>query len=86
LVAVDPEVSRQKDEGITSKTLPSQKPEGLEVKYSSKVDVKAIFNGTSLAMAQTATGYELTLMAGLMLFLLSAFGLLIAKRSKEVVA
>jgi len=86
LVAVDPEVSRPKDEGLTSKTLPSQKPEGLEIKYSSKVDVKAIFNGTSLAMAQTATGYELTLMAGLMLFLLSAIGLRFAKRYQEIVA
>jgi len=88
LVAVDKTPSRPIDEPVATKAIPSQMPEGLllkEVKYAGSQPARFAFmkdlsKGQTITLAQTAAGYQQTLLAGVFILLVSALLFVLVRR------
>ena len=88
LVAVDKTPSRTTDELVATQAIPSQMPEGLllkEVKYAGAPEhrfafMKDLSKGQTITLAQTAAGYQQTLLAGVFILLVSALLFVLVRR------
>ena len=88
LVAVDKTPSRPTDESVVTQSIPSQMPEGLllkEVKYAGAPEnrfafMKDLSKGQTITLAQTAEGYQQTLLAGVFILLVSALLFVLVRR------
>jgi len=93
LVAVDKTPSRPVEAPVETKSIPSVMPEGLvlkELKYagSERPETRFTFmknlSGSQIALAQTADGYQQTLLAGVLILLVSAFLFVLVRRYEGV--
>ncbi len=88
LVAVDKTPSRPIDEPVATQAIPSQMPEGLvlkELKYAGSHPARFAFmkdlsKGQTITLAQTAAGYQQTLLAGVFILLVSALLFVLVRR------
>jgi Ca-activated chloride channel family protein len=91
LVAVDKTPSRPIDVPVETQAIPNIKPEGLQLmsaKYKAQETrftfMKQVGSGPLVAMAQTANGYQQTLLAGVLILLVSAFLFILVRRYEGV--
>jgi Ca-activated chloride channel family protein len=93
LVAVDKTPSRPVEAPVKTKPISSVMPEGLvlkELKYagSERPETRFTFmknlSGSQIALAQTADGYQQTLLAGVLILLVSALLFVLVRRYEEV--
>ena len=93
LVAVDKTQSRPVDVPVDTKPIPNVMPEGLvlkELKYKGSKPPGNRFaffkdlSGNKISLAQTADGYQQTLLAGVLILLVSAFLFVLVRRYEEV--
>jgi len=93
LVAVDKTPSRPVDVPVESNPIPNVVPEGrdllLEVKYRGSAPATRFtfmknLSGSQIPLAQTADGYQQTLLAGVLILLVSAFLFVLVRRYEEV--
>ena len=88
LVAVDKTPSRPTSEPVATQAIPSQMPEGLilkELKYAGSHPARFAFmkdlsKGQVISLAQTAAGYQQTLLAGVFILLVSALLFVLVRR------
>jgi Ca-activated chloride channel family protein len=92
LVAVDKTPSRPVDVPVETKPVPNVMPDGLllkEVKYKgsappARFSFMKDLSGSQISLAQTADGYQQTLLAGVLILLVSAFLFVLVRRYEEV--
>ena len=93
LVAVDKTPSRPVDVPVESNPIPNVVSEGrdllLEVKYRGSAPATRFtfmknLSGSQIALAQTADGYQQSLLAGVLILLVSAFLFVLVRRYEEV--
>ena len=92
LVAVDKTPSRPVDVPVETNPIPNVMPDGLllkEVKYKgaaspARFSFMKDLSGNQISLAQTSDGYQQTLLAGVLILLVSALLFVLVRRFEEV--